>query len=99
MVAPERTAAIAGCAMRLGVDVPLVGQIGLDDDAGAVAMRHHVRVRLDPLQEAEILQPRHDQLARGEAVDAVQLLRQLLRAFRQSAQIVLVADQMRCRPS
>ena len=93
MVAPERTAAIAGCAMRLGVDIPLVGQIGLDDDAGAIAMRHHVRVRLDLLEEAEILQPRHDLLARGEAVDAVQFLGELRRAFRQSAQIVLVVDQ------
>ena len=45
------------------------------------------------LEEAELLQPRHDQLARGEAVDAVQFLRELRRAFRQSAQIVLVVDQ------
>ena len=56
-------------------------------------MRHHVRVRLDPLQEAEILQPRHDLLARGETVDAVQLLGKLHGAFRQSAQIILVADE------
>ena len=50
-------------------------------------------LRLDPLQEAEILQPRHDLLARGEAVDAVQFLRELRRAFRQAAQIILVVDQ------
>ena len=56
-------------------------------------MRHHVRVRLDLLQEAEILQPRHDLLARGEAVDAVQLFRQHQRAFGQSAQIVLIVDE------
>ena len=56
-------------------------------------MRHHVRVRLDLLQEAEILQPRHDLLARGETVDAVQLFRQHQRAFGQSAQIVLVVDE------
>ena len=46
-----------GLRHRPGVDIPLVGQIGLDHHAGAVAMRHHVRVGLDPLQEAEILQP------------------------------------------
>ena len=56
-------------------------------------MRHHVRVRLDPLQEAEIFQPRHDRFARGEAVDAVHFLGELQRAFRQAAQIILVADQ------
>ena len=56
-------------------------------------MRHHVRVRLDPLEEAELLQPRHDLLARGETVEAVQFLGKLQRAFRQSAQIVLVADE------
>ena len=77
----------------LGVDIPLVGQIGLDDDAGAVAMRHHVRVRLDLFQEAEIFQPRHDRLARGEAVDIVEFFRKLARAFRQAAQVILVVDE------
>ena len=48
-------------------------------------MRHHVRVRLDPFQEAEILQPRHDLLARGEPVDLVELFGELGRAFRQAA--------------
>ena len=56
-------------------------------------MRHHVRVRLDPLQEAEILQPRHDLLARGEAFDAVEFFGELRRAFRQAAQIILVVDE------
>ncbi len=56
-------------------------------------MRHHMRVRLDPLQEAEILQPCHDPLARGETLDAVQFFRQLGSTFRQTAQIVLVADE------
>ena len=40
-------------------------------------MRHHVGVRLDPLQETEIFQPRHDLLARGETVDAMQFFRKL----------------------
>ena len=57
-------------------------------------MRHHVRVRLDLLQESEILQPRQDLLARGKAIDAVQFLRELVRGFRQSAQIILVADEV-----
>ena len=56
-------------------------------------MRHHVGVRLDLLQEAEILQPRHDGLARSEAFDVVQFLRKLQRALGQVAQIILVADQ------
>ena len=38
-------------------------------------MRHHVRVRLDPLQETEIFEPRHDLLARSETIDAVQFFR------------------------
>jgi hypothetical protein len=59
------------------LDIPLVGQIGLDDDAGAIAMRHHMRVGLDLLQEAEIFQPLHDGLARLEALDAVQFFDQL----------------------
>ena len=41
-------------------------------------MRYHVRIGLGPLQEAKIFQPREDQLARGETVDAVQFLRKLL---------------------
>ena len=48
---------------------------------------------LDLLQETEIFQPREDLLARGEAVDAVQFLRKLHRAFRQSAQVIFVADE------
>ena len=46
-------------------------------------MRHHVRVRLDLLEEAELLQPRDDLLARREAVEAVKLVDELRGAFRQ----------------
>jgi hypothetical protein len=53
-----------------------------------------MRVRLNLLQEAEILQPRHDPLARSEAFDLVQLFGQLVRAFRQAAQIILVAHEV-----
>ncbi len=56
-------------------------------------MRHHMRVRLDLLEEAEIFQPRHDLLARGVAIDAVQLLGEHQRALGQAAQIVLVVDE------
>ena len=56
-------------------------------------MRHHVGVGLDPLQETEIFQPRHDLLAGGETFDAVKFFRKLRCAFRQPAQIILVADQ------
>ena len=55
-------------------------------------MRHHVRVRLDPLQEAEILQPADDLLARDKPVDA--------RAIPPQAAPILPAvraDNPRCR--
>ena len=60
---------------RLGVDVPLVGEERLDHHGRAVAVRHHVRVRLDLVEQARRLQPLDDRLARGEAVDAVELQR------------------------
>ena len=53
-------------------------------------MRHHVDVGLDLLQKAESFQARDDLLARREALDAVQLVGELRRALRQSAQIILV---------
>ncbi len=56
-------------------------------------MRHHVGVRLDPLEEAEILQPGHDLLARLETIDAVQFLGKLAGTFRQAAQIIFVIDE------
>ena len=55
---------------RLGVDVPLVGEPGLEHGAGAVAMRHHQGVRLDALDQALRLQIGDDALARLEAVKA-----------------------------
>ena len=39
---------------RLGVDVPLVGEERLDHHVGAVAVRHHVRVRLDLVDQAGV---------------------------------------------
>ena len=38
---------------RFRVDIPLVGQPRLDDDAGAVAVRHGVAVRLDFVEQAQ----------------------------------------------
>ena len=75
---------------RLRVDIPLIGQIRLDDDAGSIAVRHGMGVRFDPFEEAEILKPLYDQLSCGEALHAVQLVDKLLRAFGQTAQIVFV---------
>ena len=57
----------------LGVDVPLVGEERLDRHVAAVAVRDHVGVRLDLLDEARRLEPLDDPLARREAVDAVQV--------------------------
>ena len=56
-------------------------------------MRHHMRVRLDLFEEAEIFETRHDLLARGKALDAIQFLGKLRRPLRQSAQILFVIDQ------
>ena len=60
---------------RLGVDVPLVGEVRLDDDAGAVAVRHHVHMRLDLGDQTERLHALDDQPARDKAVEAVHLQR------------------------
>ena len=61
---------------RLGADVPLVGQPGLDDGAGAVALRYFQRVVVDLLEQAHGLELGDDGLARGEAVHAGVALRQ-----------------------
>jgi hypothetical protein len=66
-VCPVSTAGSPG-GQRLGVHVPLHGQPRLDRHAGAVAMRHRMGVRLDLLDELHLLEPRHDRLARHEAV-------------------------------
>ena len=60
-----------GLSQRLGVDVPLVGEPGLDDGVGAVAVRNGVRVRLDLLQPALGGHQADDALARLETIDAV----------------------------
>ena len=57
-------------------------------------MRHHVGVRLDPLDEAERFQPLDDALARRKAVDLVELLGELRGAFRQALQIILVVEEI-----
>ena len=36
---------------NLSVDIPLLGQPRLNDGAGSVAMRHHMRVRLNLIDE------------------------------------------------
>ena len=45
---------------RLGTHEPLVGQVGLDDGAAAIAARHHELVCLNLLQEPGVLQIRDD---------------------------------------
>ena len=58
-------------AQLLGVDVPLVGEERLDHGTRAVAVRHHVGVWLDLVDQALLFQPRDDLLARHEAVEPV----------------------------
>ena len=81
-----------GCGKRLGVDVPLVGEERFDHHARAVAVRHHVRVRLGLGEQACRLHAPHDVLAHDEAVAAVirQRLRELWRG-RNIAKKCLVA--------
>ena len=51
-VLPFSTAAMAGFGERLGIDIPLLGEPRLDDDAGAVAVRHLVACAARPCREA-----------------------------------------------
>ena len=63
---------------RLDLHVPLVGEVGLDDLAGAVAARHHQLVVVDLLQQAGGFQVRDDVFAGLEAVHAAVGLRRLI---------------------
>ena len=60
---------------RLGGDVPLVGQPGFDDGAGAVAFRHFQGVVFDLFQQAGSLEGGDDLLARLEAIQTGELRR------------------------
>ena len=87
---------------RLGVDVPLVGKERLDHRAGAVAVRHHVRVRLDLVDEARRFEALDDLLARDEAIEAVQgerlvELGRCRHAFQELDVAVEVEPALRCR--
>ena len=62
----------------LGVGVPLLGQERLDRHAAAIAVGHGVGMRLDLLDEAQLLHVRHDLLARVEAVEPAVFLRRLV---------------------
>ena len=57
---------------RFGVDVPLIGEIGLEHGAGTIAVRHDVRRRFDLVDEPVLFQPLDNSLARREAIEAVQ---------------------------
>ena len=82
----------------LDVDVPLVGQIGLDRHARAVAVRHHVDVRLDLLEEPVLLEHRDDALARLEAVEVVEAKHRIeIGAAIQSVEKRVVAGKLQPR--
>ena len=53
---------------RPHVHVPLVGEIRLDDGARAVAVRHGMRVRLDAIEKAALVEHGDDALARLEPI-------------------------------
>ena len=62
----------------LGIGVPLLGEIGLDRHAAAIAVRYRMGVRLDLLDQTQLFHFRDDHLARLEAVEAAILLRRLV---------------------
>ena len=62
----------------LGVGVPLLGQERLDRHAAAIAVGHGMGVRLDLLDQAQLLHVGDDLLARVEAVEAAIFLRRLV---------------------
>ena len=72
-IRPLSTAAMAGAAKRCDPHVPLVGQVGLDDRAAAIAARHHELVRLDALDESSGRAKLDDAPARLESVQALQM--------------------------
>ena len=67
-----------GLGQRRDLHVPLVGEIGLDDGAGAVAARHFELVRLYLLDESGGFELGDDLLARHEAVQAAETLGRVL---------------------
>src|SRR5665647_2665241 len=58
----------------LGVDVPLVGQERLDHHIRAIAVWNNVTVRFYLRDKTALFQPRDNLLARGEAINAFELL-------------------------
>jgi hypothetical protein len=68
-IRPSSTAAMAGSARGCDPHVPLIGQIGLDHGAGAVAARLLEPMLLHPGEQAERLQVGDDQLAGLVAVE------------------------------
>ncbi|MNU91315.1 hypothetical protein D3C71_811980 [compost metagenome] len=59
---------------RLVVHPPLVGQARLDRHAAAVAMRHHMLVRLDLVEQPGLFEDFNDDLARGKAILSFQTI-------------------------
>ena len=57
---------------RLGVDIPLVGEPRLEHRARAVAVRHHVLMVVDALEQPALLHHVDDALARRETVEPVE---------------------------
>lgn len=65
---PSRTRGDRRLRQRVGIDVPLLGETRLDRNAATVAMRNHVLVRLDLVEQAGLFEDLHDYLAGGEAI-------------------------------
>jgi hypothetical protein len=93
---PSRTAAIAGCGQRLGVDVPLVGEKRLEHRAGAVAVRHR-RVSARSCRAAA-LSARDDRL-RASKRFAVQRFRAARSGSGLQKRLVVLERQMRASSS
>ena len=63
-----------GSRERRDLHVPLVGEVGLEDRAAAIAARHHELVRLDALDEARRLELGEHAPARLEALESPEAL-------------------------
>ena len=70
-VRPSRTAAIAGCANVLGVDIPLIGQKGFDDDTPNDRRAAPYGCAARSWRGDRGLHPGDDLLSHGETVEAM----------------------------
>ena len=65
---PRLHRANSGGCECLGIHIPLHRQARFNRHARPITVGHHMRVRFDLLDQFQFFQPRHNRLARGEAI-------------------------------